>query len=104
MSVPPNEHLKPAIIDLLQHFSAGSQEFVKNHPDMSPQDVFTVLYQATLSTLGQVLAAAFSEDPDINQLDVYNRALQDLKYYAEKYHRLFLTQKEMKNGNNTKPT
>lgn len=87
-------HLKPQIHGLLEHFNQATQAFVKEHADLSPHETFAVLYEASLATAGQIIGSAFASNPQINQVEMYNQAMNSLRVHVENYHKFFLEIKE----------
>lgn len=92
------DHLKPHISKLLSKISEATAGFVKESPELSPNDVFVVLYETSLATAAQIIASAFVHNPNIVQVDMYNQAMNSLKKHTDVYHKLFLNQKEQENG------
>jgi hypothetical protein len=87
-------YLKPRIHGLLEHFNQATQAFVQNSPDLQPHEIFATLYEASLATAGQVIGSAFASNPEMNQVEMYNQAMNSLKTHTESYHKYFLGLKE----------
>lgn len=88
------DYLKPQIHSLMTKFNEATQTLLKEKPELAPNEIFAVLYEATAATAGQLLGSAFTQNPALIQADLYNQMMNSIRIHAENYHKHFLQTKE----------
>jgi len=79
------DHLKPVIAKLMGHFNDGTLAIQKEFPELKDNDLYVVLYEASLAVVGQVIGSAFVANPQMNQPDVYRQAAKSLQIHTQKF-------------------
>lgn len=88
------DHLKPYITRLLEKISLATDAVRTEAPELADNELFVVLYEASLALAGQVIGAAFVHNPKIDQAAYFRSAAKSLQIHTQRYQEFFLLGQE----------